>query len=251
MIIVGTPTWSQDVDIAANAPLAYNNIAYALHFYAATHKQSLRNKAAVALSKGIALFVSEWGTCESSGTGTLDYTETDKWLKFMNDNNLSWCNWSIADKDETSAALKPGASGKGGWQDSDLSLSGSLVREKLIAFSDSINTGAISGKSLPSKCQLFQNYPNPFNPSTNFKFWISNKVNNRSGSISVTLKIYDILGEEVATVVNENLSPGEYNFPFSISLISTSVKNSFNSGVYFYRLTAGNFNDTKKFVLLK
>src|SRR3990172_2958190 len=104
LIIVGTPTWSQDVDIAALSPLSYDNLAYALHFYAATHKQSLRNKATTALNRGIALFVSEFGTSESSGTGVLDSLEVERWLKFLTDNKLSWCNWSIADKDETSAA---------------------------------------------------------------------------------------------------------------------------------------------------
>jgi endoglucanase len=88
LIIVGTPTWSQDVDVAANSPLAYQNIAYALHFYAATHKKLLRDKATTALSRGVALFVSEFGTTTSNGSGTIDSAETDTWMKFMNDNKL-------------------------------------------------------------------------------------------------------------------------------------------------------------------
>jgi hypothetical protein len=89
-----------------------------------------------------------------------------------------------------------------------------------------------------SSFELFQNYPNPFNPSTNIGFRIPN-----SGFVS--LKIYDILGNEVATVVNEVLAPGEYHFPFSISHLPLS------SGVYFYSLRAEKFFETKKFLLIK
>lgn len=131
IIIVGTPTWSQDVDVAANNPIEAKNIAYALHFYAATHKQSLRNKAKRALSKGIALFVSEFGTVESSGDGPINYDEVEKWFDLMEENNLSWCNWSIMDKDETSAALVPGANSQGSWSDSEITTSGKLVRDKI------------------------------------------------------------------------------------------------------------------------
>lgn len=131
LIIVGTPAWSQDVDIAAKDPLEYKNIAYVLHFYAATHKQYLRDKAETALKKGIALFVSEFGTCEANGNGPIDYDELNLWFEFMNSNNLSWCNWSIADKEETSAALKPGADPKGNWTDSTLSESGLFIKNRI------------------------------------------------------------------------------------------------------------------------
>ncbi len=129
LIIVGSPTWSQDVDVAAADPIDDTNIAYTLHFYTGTHRQSLRNKADLAMSRGVALFVTEWGTSEATGDGNLDYTETQIWLKYMDDNNLSWCNWSVIDKDETSAALLPGASPNGGWNASALSESGLFIRE--------------------------------------------------------------------------------------------------------------------------
>lgn len=131
LIVCGTQTWSQDVDKAARDPLKFANVAYALHFYAATHKQSLRNKAAAALKGGVALMVTEWGTSEASGGGKLDYEETRKWLAFMDRHRLSWCNWSVADKRETSAALQPRASGKGGWPARSLSRSGTLLRKEL------------------------------------------------------------------------------------------------------------------------
>jgi endoglucanase len=132
LIVVGTPEWSQRVDQAAQAPLSQTNIAYALHFYAATHKQSLRDHASQALAKGIALFVTEWGTSEASGSGYLDAAETATWLKFMDDNKLSWANWDIADKSgETCSALLPNRSTTGGWALSDLTESGRLVRKTL------------------------------------------------------------------------------------------------------------------------
>jgi endoglucanase len=131
LIVCGTQTWSQDVDKAAANPLPAANIAYALHFYAATHQQALRDRAQQALDQGVALMVTEWGTSEASGTGALDSLDTRLWWKFMDQNELSWCNWSISDKDETSAALLPGAAAKGKWPLEMLSASGKLVRNEL------------------------------------------------------------------------------------------------------------------------
>lgn len=133
LILAGSPTWSQDVDVAAKDPLAFNNIAYSLHFYSASHKQEIRNKAQAALNSGAAIFVSEYGTCESNGSGIIDYQELEKWYNFINTNKLSTCNWSIADKEETSAALKPGASGKGNWSEDQLTESGKYVKAKIKA----------------------------------------------------------------------------------------------------------------------
>ncbi len=136
IIVCGTQTWSQDVDKAAQDPVRGDNIAYALHFYASTHKQALRDKAAKALEEGIALMVTEWGASEASGNGILDREETEKWIQFMNDNNLSWCNWSVADLEETSAALEPGADPNGGWSSNVMSPSGTLVRQELRKYRD-------------------------------------------------------------------------------------------------------------------
>ncbi len=93
----------------------------------------------------------------------------------------------------------------------------------------------------PNKFSLFQNYPNPFNPNTTIKYTIPFVETHRNASVQ--LKIYDILGREVVTLVNERKSPGEYEVQFNGS--------NFPSGVYFYKLQAGSFSDTKKFVLLK
>ena len=129
LIVCGTQTWSQDVDKAARDPLKFDNIAYTLHFYTATHHQSLRNKAQAALDGGVALFVTEWGASEASGNGRLDEVETRTWLDFMDKNQLSWATWSVADLAETSAALRARADPKGGWPDSVIKADGVASQE--------------------------------------------------------------------------------------------------------------------------
>lgn len=157
IIIVGTPTWSQDVDAAADNPIQKSNIVYALHFYAATHKQWLRDKATYALNKGIALFVSEWGSCDASGAGTIDYTESDTWIAFMKNNNLSWCNWSINTKAETASALNSSANLSGNWRDSDLTAAGQYVRGQLISLAKVVPSA--SPTVIPSPTPTITNAP--------------------------------------------------------------------------------------------
>lgn len=131
IIIVGTPRWSQDVDVAAKNPIAGRNIAYAFHFYASTHKQNFRDKCQVAIDSGLALWASEFGTCFSDGDGDINYEELTAWMNFMNKYKISWCNWSVADKPETSSILKPNADPRGGWSTDMLTESGILIREIL------------------------------------------------------------------------------------------------------------------------
>ncbi len=89
-----------------------------------------------------------------------------------------------------------------------------------------------------------QNYPNPFNPSTSIQYAISSTQ-------FVTLKVYDLLGREVATLVNEEKPAGSYNVEFSAKGGPESSIKHPASGVYFYRLQAGNYFDTKKMILIK
>ncbi|CAN5595159.1 hypothetical protein BH10BAC5_BH10BAC5_28030 [soil metagenome] len=89
---------------------------------------------------------------------------------------------------------------------------------------------------IPKNYYLFQNYPNPFNPITNIKFSLSQKS-------FVKLKILDLLGKEIAILVNEDLSAGVYKYDFNASLLP--------SGMYFYNLESENFSDTKKMIILK
>ncbi|MBK8549767.1 MAG: T9SS type A sorting domain-containing protein [Ignavibacteria bacterium] len=101
---------------------------------------------------------------------------------------------------------------------------------------DSTLVGISESNEIPSSFKLSQNYPNPFNPSTKISFDIA------SAEI-VTLRIYDVMGREVATLVNENLNPGRYNAVWNASGIS--------SNIYFYKLSAGEFIETKQMMLVK
>ena len=132
IIVIGTPTWNQDVDVAAVNPITgYANIMYSLHFYAASHKQSLRNKATAALQKGLPLFVTECAGMESSGNGPINFREWQIWLEFMNDHGISWVTCSIADKNESSSMIKDASSPVSDWDIYDLKEWGLMVREEL------------------------------------------------------------------------------------------------------------------------
>jgi endoglucanase len=134
LIVVGTANFSQDVDIAAADPIKDANLAYTLHFYAGTHKQRLRDKAVKAMNLGAALFVTEWGTCDSSGNGKIDAASTEAWMAFMREWQLSHCNWAVYDKAETASILLPSAASRGPWRDEDLSPSGRYARSLIRAW---------------------------------------------------------------------------------------------------------------------
>jgi hypothetical protein len=130
LIIVGTPNFSQDVDVAAADPIDDPNVAYTLHFYAGEGAHAaLRGKATTAMNAGIALMVTEWGTTPANGLGNPDVNSTNTWMQFLADNNISHANWAVADQAEASASqLVRGASPSGGWTDAQLSPSGQLVK---------------------------------------------------------------------------------------------------------------------------
>lgn len=132
IIIVGTPTWSQDVDVAAADPITdQTNLMYAVHFYAATHKDDLRNKVQSALDSGLPVFVSEFGLCDASGNGSIDYDQSDAWFDLIDDKNLSYAAWNISNKAETSSLFDSSCTKKSGFTDDDLSDSGRYIKEKI------------------------------------------------------------------------------------------------------------------------
>jgi len=125
LIVVGTPEWSQRVDLAAANPiLEYSNIAYTLHFYTVYHKKWLRDRAQAAIDDGIALFVTEWG---SIGYSIVD-TEANAWMDWCFTNKISHCNWAVNDKEEEWSILVPGASSTGNWSETDLTDAGKLAK---------------------------------------------------------------------------------------------------------------------------
>ena len=133
IIIVGTPNWSQDVDIVSEDPITgYDNIMYAVHFYAATHKDDLRNKVKTAISNGLPVFVSEFSLCDASGNGGIDYDSSDVWFDLINDNHLSYASWSLCNKNETSALIKPDSTATSTITIDDLSDTGKYVRDKIL-----------------------------------------------------------------------------------------------------------------------
>jgi hypothetical protein len=103
--------------------------------------------------------------------------------------------------------------------------------------------------TIPEEFSLYQNYPNPFNPTTKIRFNIAPLLNQggvaptQVGDGVVVLTLYDLLGREIATLVNQPLQPGTYEVEWDAT--------NYPSGVYFYKLTAGNFIDTEKMVLIK
>ncbi|MCM1185009.1 MAG: cellulase family glycosylhydrolase [Lachnoclostridium sp.] len=132
VIIVGTPNWCQFVDQAAADPITgYDNIMYALHFYAATHKESLRNTMTVAIDAGLPVFVSEYGICDASGNGGIDEWQANQWVDTMNAYGVSYVAWNLSNKNETSAILNSNCSKTSGFTDNDLSASGKWLYQML------------------------------------------------------------------------------------------------------------------------
>lgn len=127
VILIGSSTWSQDIHLAAASPLSGENLMYTLHFYAGTHGAELRRRIDSALSAGLPVFVSEWGTSRADGSGGVFLEESAQWLDFLAERNISWANWSLCDKGETSAALLPGTPPDRPWTQADLSPSGKFV----------------------------------------------------------------------------------------------------------------------------
>jgi aryl-phospho-beta-D-glucosidase BglC (GH1 family) len=151
VVIVGTPNWSQlnvwNTSIV-NDQLKFGNIMYAFHFYSGSHAD-LQADFKIRICQ-IPVFVTEWGTSEASGAGGNYLDEAAGWLKILDGDNtcgveISWCNWSFTDKDESSAALKPGAASQKNW--TNTSVSGTWVRQQMLTPDKWIPIG--SDPSLP------------------------------------------------------------------------------------------------------
>ena len=113
---------------------------------------------------------------------------------------------------------------------------GNINRGNINFYFGPILTGTQEGNEIPTEYSLAQNYPNPFNPATTFKFSVP-------AASHVKLTLFDLLGREVAVLVNSEFNPGVYKLDWNAS--------NYSSGVYFYRIEAGDFIETKKMVLMK
>lgn len=127
IVVVGTPTWSQDVDLVAESPLKQKNVVYALHFYAATHTDFLRDKVRKAYEAGLPMLVSEFSICDASGNGGIDKKSATKWMILLKKYKIGYVAWNISNKDETSALIQSSCQKTGKIKQNNLSKSGKWI----------------------------------------------------------------------------------------------------------------------------
>lgn len=133
IILMGCPHWDQDIHLVAQSPLesTYTNVMYTVHFYAATHKEELRQRMVDAQATGLPVFVSECAGMEASGNGPLDTDQWQRWVDTLEQKGISWVCWSLSDKDETCSMLLPRATAKGPWTDDVIKPWGHIVKDAL------------------------------------------------------------------------------------------------------------------------
>lgn len=131
LILCGTNTWSQDVHEVVNDRLSDQNTMYVMHFYAGTHKDDLRNRLKSALDSNLPVFISECSITDASGNGAIDYDSAEKWMSLINQYNVSFLAWSLSNKDESSALLKPSTQSLSAWSDEELSDTGKWFKSKI------------------------------------------------------------------------------------------------------------------------
>ena len=151
VVLVGTPNWCQYLGEAAADPLTgYENVMYTLHFYAATHKQDLRDVYSAAIASGLPVFVSEYGLCEASGAGTVDTDQADAWVSLLNENNTSYVLWSLCNKDESASILRADCTKVAGFTQDDLSPVGQWLVEMLSGQATQASESADSKQEVPA-----------------------------------------------------------------------------------------------------
>lgn len=127
IIIVGTPNWSQYLDEVSYNPIqGYNNIMYTLHFYAASqwHKDALRNRVTIAHNNGLPIFCTEFGICDETGNGSYDFDSAATWMNLLKNYNISYCCWSLSNKNESASMFVSSCTKVNGWTNADLNTTG-------------------------------------------------------------------------------------------------------------------------------
>ena len=127
VIIVGTNTWSQDLDEAWADKLNFDNVMYTFHFYAGSHAH-FKTRVENVIKSGMPVFITEFGTCDASGNGGFNMNESNSWFALIKKYNISHMNWSLCNKGETASAISTGCSKTSDWAESDLTESGKLIR---------------------------------------------------------------------------------------------------------------------------
>lgn len=244
IIIVGTPNWSQDVDIASESPIEnYDNLMYSLHFYADTHKDDLRNKMNKAIENGLPIFVTEYGLCDASGNGSINIPESNKWINALNKNNISYVAWNLSNKDESSAILSHLTEETVNFSSSDLSASGEWIKYMLTKnYTKNENNDYIdeeenefvvedSKEEIKSEDSTINNSSNAINSS-------SNTINNSSNTTNNV--------ENISSNNNENTSTNNsYNNQSTSNSISNNNNNNNNSTNDKINNSSNNSNSTE------
>ena len=191
VIIIGTPTWSQDVDIAGANKVSGTNLMYTLHFYAGSHRGELRSKAQTALNNNTPLFVTEFGTSHASGDKNYSPDETRTWINWLNERKISWVCWSFSDKGEVSATLVPGSCNSKNWN--NVSECGQLIK------------GLISANKIPFEACNGQNN-NQNNQNNNENQNNQNNQNNQQQQeepVTYPTLVQEIIKGDVYRIVNK------------------------------------------------
>ena len=136
IVIVGTPSYSKLIMAPTYDMLDFENVMYTLHFYADSHRDSIRNDLKDALAKGLPVFVTECNISDSSGKGVANVEEGDKWKALLDENHISSCWWNLSNKDETCALIKPDCAKVSGFADADLTEAGSWVKNYIKGSAD-------------------------------------------------------------------------------------------------------------------
>lgn len=205
IIIVGTPNWSQYVDQAAADPITqYDNIMYALHYYAATHKEDLRKKMVNAYNAGLPIFVTEYGICDASGNGAIDQYQADAWVKEMNNYGISYVAWNLSNKNETSAIIKSSCNKVSGFGHDDLSESGKWLYTMLTEHSVEELAGNVGANANKNTSQ--QNTTQNSQGSSSQAPAQGNTSTVASGSVVATAELRDSWQSEGKTCFNYNLT---------------------------------------------
>ncbi len=206
VIIVGTPTWSQDVDIAAKDPITeYDNIMYALHFYAATHTDSLRNKCKTAVKLGLPIFVTEYGICEASGNGAINEKQANLWMEMLDGYGISHVMWNLANKNESSSMIAAGCNKVNGFTEKDLSASGkwfvNMLQKAGVGIGSALSgtteagqgddndiSGDFSGGGNQQQAVTLEDVEKILTPGDGLVYYVSNSWN-KDGGVGVQLSL--------------------------------------------------------------
>lgn len=135
LVVVGNPDWSKDLDSVAADPLAFDNVMYTLHFYAASHGQELRDMTERLSREGLPIFVTEYGVTASSGGFPRDLESADLWIELLERENISYCMWSFSAAPEPCSALRTGLLKYSGFEDDDYNATGQWLLQTLAAHS--------------------------------------------------------------------------------------------------------------------